>query len=73
MCSEREEGINYEDHCSNLYGGGAGRHQVIRISGDEARVVGDRVFKSVSGAKLCDMAGYMPLRTRVCAGRRAPR
>ena len=31
---------------------------VIRISGDEARVVGDRVFKSVSGAKLCDMAGY---------------
>ena len=31
---------------------------VIRISGDEARAVGDRVFKSVSGAKLCDMAGY---------------
>ena len=31
---------------------------VIRISGDEARAVGDRVFKSFSGAKLCDMAGY---------------
>ena len=31
---------------------------VIRISGDEARAVGDRVFKSISGAKLCDMAGY---------------
>ena len=29
---------------------------VIRISGDEARAVGDRVFKSFSGAKLCDMA-----------------
>lgn len=47
---------------------------VIRISGDEARAVGDRVFKSVSGAMLCDMAGlHVPLRTRVCAGRRAPR
>ena len=31
---------------------------VVRISGDGARAVGDRVFKSVSGAKLCDMAGY---------------
>ena len=31
---------------------------VIRISGDGARAVGDRIFKSVSGAKLCDMAGY---------------
>ena len=31
---------------------------VIRISGDEARAVGDRVFKSFSRAKLCDMAGY---------------
>lgn len=31
---------------------------VIRISGDGARAVSDRVFKSVSGAKLCDMAGY---------------
>ena len=31
---------------------------IIRISGDGARAVGDRVFKSVSGAKLCDMAGY---------------
>ena len=29
---------------------------VIRISGDEARAVGDRVFKSVSGAKLCDLS-----------------
>ena len=58
MCSEREEGINYEDHCSNLYGGGAGRHRSHSHSGDEARAVGDRVFKSFSGAKLCDMAGY---------------
>ena len=31
---------------------------VVRISGDGARAVGDRVFKSVSGAKLCDMTGY---------------
>ena len=31
---------------------------IIRISGEDARVVGDRVFKAVSGEKLIDAAGY---------------
>lgn len=31
---------------------------IIRISGTEARAVGDRVFQSVSGEKLKTMAGY---------------
>lgn len=31
---------------------------IIRISGDEARAVGDRVFKAVSGEKLIYAAGY---------------
>lgn len=31
---------------------------VIRISGDEAIAVADRVFRSVSGKKACDMKGY---------------
>lgn len=31
---------------------------IIRISGTEARAVGDRVFRSVSGEKLIEAAGY---------------
>lgn len=31
---------------------------IIRISGDEARTVGDRVFRAVSGEKLIEAAGY---------------
>lgn len=31
---------------------------IIRISGDEARAVGDRVFRAVSGEKLIEAAGY---------------
>lgn len=31
---------------------------VIRISGDDAFKIADRVFKSVSGKKLCEMSGY---------------
>ncbi|MGN0479497.1 MAG: tRNA uridine-5-carboxymethylaminomethyl(34) synthesis GTPase MnmE, partial [Hominenteromicrobium sp.] len=31
---------------------------IIRISGEEARAVGDRVFRAVSGEKLRAAAGY---------------
>ena len=31
---------------------------IIRISGTEARAVGDRVFRAVSGEKLISAAGY---------------
>ena len=31
---------------------------IIRISGEEARSVGDRVFRAVSGEKLHTAAGY---------------
>lgn len=44
---------------------------VIRISGDEARAVGDRVFKSVSGAKLCDMGGVTRAASDTCMRRTA--
>ncbi len=34
---------------------------VIRISGDDAISVADKVFRSVSGRKLCDIKGYTAL------------
>lgn len=34
---------------------------VIRISGEDAIAVADRVFRSVSGKKLCDIKGYTAL------------
>lgn len=34
---------------------------VIRISGEDSIAVADRVFKSVSGKKLCDIKGYTAL------------
>ncbi len=34
---------------------------VIRISGDDAIAVADKVFQSVSGRKLCDIKGYTAL------------
>lgn len=34
---------------------------VIRISGEDAIAVADRVFKSVSGKKLCEIKGYTAL------------
>lgn len=34
---------------------------VIRISGDDAATVADRVFRSVSGKKLCELGGYSAL------------
>lgn len=34
---------------------------VIRISGEDAIAVADKVFKSVSGKKLCDIKGYTAL------------
>lgn len=37
---------------------GEGGIGVIRISGDDAFVVADKVFKSVSGKKISDMKGY---------------
>lgn len=37
---------------------GAGGISVIRISGDDAVAVADKVFKSVSGKKLASMKGY---------------
>lgn len=37
---------------------GEGGIGVIRISGDEAFAVADKVFKSVSGKKISDMKGY---------------
>lgn len=37
---------------------GEGGIGVIRISGDEAFAVADKIFKSVSGKKLADMKGY---------------
>lgn len=40
---------------------GEGGIGVIRISGDEAVAVADRVFKSVSGKKLSELSGYTAL------------
>ena len=37
---------------------GEGAIGVIRISGETAVEVADRVFSSVSGSKLCDLSGY---------------
>lgn len=37
---------------------GAGGISVIRISGDDAAAIADKVFKSVSGKKLTSMKGY---------------
>lgn len=37
---------------------GVGGIGVIRISGDDALSVGDKIFKSVSGKKLSQMSGY---------------
>ena len=34
---------------------------VIRISGEDAIAVADRVFRSLSGKKLCDIEGYRAL------------
>ena len=39
---------------------------VIRISGDDAIAVADRVFRSVSGKKLCEIKGYTALFGHVC-------
>ena len=37
---------------------GEGGIGVIRISGDEAQNIADRVFKNINGKRLCDMKGY---------------
>ena len=37
---------------------GEGGIGVIRISGDEAPIIADKVFKNINGKKLCDMKGY---------------
>ncbi len=37
---------------------GEGGIGVIRISGDDAQKIADRVFKNINGKKLCDMKGY---------------
>lgn len=37
---------------------GEGGIGLIRISGDDAQKIADRVFKNINGKKLCDMKGY---------------
>ena len=37
---------------------GAGGIGVIRISGEEAVIIADRIFQSISGKKVADMKGY---------------
>lgn len=37
---------------------GMGGIGVIRISGDDAIIIADKIFKSVSGKQLCSMKGY---------------
>ena len=39
-------------------GNAAGGIGVIRISGDSAVAVADRVFKAMDGTSLCDVGGY---------------
>ncbi len=39
---------------------------VIRISGDDAIAVADKVFVSVSGKKLCEIKGYTALFGHIC-------
>ena len=46
---------------------GEGGIGVIRISGDDAFRVADRIFKSVSGKKLSDMKGYTAAFGKVCS------
>lgn len=47
---------------------GEGGIGVIRISGNEAITVADRVFKSVSGKRLSELSGYTALFGHVCDG-----
>lgn len=42
-------------------GQAAGGIGIVRISGEDAILVADRIFRSVSGKKLCDRAGYTAL------------
>ena len=37
---------------------GPGGIGVIRISGDDAFTIGDKIFKGVNGKKITDMQGY---------------
>ena len=36
---------------------GEGGIGVIRISGDDAPIIADKVFNNINGKKLCDMKG----------------
>lgn len=47
---------------------GEGALGVIRISGDKAIETGDKVFKSLSGKKLCEIAGYTALYGNIADG-----
>ena len=47
---------------------GEGGIGVIRISGEEAILIADKVFKSVSGKTLCSLAGYSALLGHVYDG-----
>lgn len=45
---------------------GDGGIGVIRISGDDAISIADKVFKSLSGKNLCELSGYTALFGTVC-------
>ena len=47
---------------------GEGGIGVIRISGEEAILIADKIFKSVSGKTLCSLAGYSALLGHVYDG-----
>lgn len=47
---------------------GEGGIGVIRISGNDAVLIGDKVFRSVSGKKLCDVSGYTALFGHIYSG-----
>ncbi|MBR1811977.1 MAG: tRNA uridine-5-carboxymethylaminomethyl(34) synthesis GTPase MnmE [Clostridia bacterium] len=47
---------------------GSGGISVIRISGEDAIPVADRCFRSLSGKKLADTAGYSALYGKICDG-----
>ncbi len=47
---------------------GEGSIGVIRISGESAISVADKVFKSISGKRLCDLSGYSALYGNIIDG-----
>lgn len=58
--------MNYDTVAAISTAQGEGGIGVIRISGDSAFEIADKIFKSVSGKKISDMKGYTASFGKVC-------